>query len=1542
MVGSHAVADLSTVGLAGIALAVVLIRIRRRGIGLRLLLGALAAAWLVAVGGGMWSFSAALAERLPTAAARQAAADPCSSGAPVRTFGVSLINIPLFLNRFGDVVPEGRMYVLDENVATVRSSFKRAADPFAQRDLVEPLTLRVNKGDCVAVKFTNRLHEPAPDLEFDPGESVFTLPGETLVGTPGAVTTAKRQFAPAKSAREVRFDTSKAPHASMHFDGLTYDVTASDGTAVGNNPASTAAPGASVSYRLFAGVEGEFQFKDGADMSSHQTGAGNFIGSHAFGAFGAIMVEPPGASWVDSSTGQPLKSGTRAVIQIPDGKDFREQVVFMHDEVEAQPGILTRLCRDGEEGEEADDGSCVEPTAAELAKLKAGTLPDLSGGDADALVQGEVPVKLEWFAFNYRAEPGFNREEVGCPAATRAAQGFNAAECIGEETSLSSWPFGDPGGGDLVFPSYRGEPTQFRLIHPAEFETHTFHQHVNRWPFDPKDEGGLDEVSKATHHIAVTNALDVQAVSPGSHYSLIMEGGAGSAHDDKPATFGDIIFHCHLYPHFANGMWGLNRTFDRLEDGTRRNPDTTQIPRLIPLADHPAPPAPTADEPGFPHFIPGKFGFKGPKAPLSVAERKTGAAFPPTAAEIRAADDRGQVPGGFFQDPCPATRSDGKPIPVKTFHVSAIELKQTYNPELNWNNPQSRVYVGGTTSAERDAKVAKIRNGEKPEPFSPLLNVGDCVVYHLRNDLPAEFGGTVFDRRQITNEVGIHQHMVQFDVLSSDGAANGWNYDQGADAAAPNKEYTYRDFVHADTATNSFHDHFFPNVHQDNGLFGGATIHPPGCTFHDPTTEAVVHVGTIVDVRCAPGATDYHGRPADGQDYRNVSLFVEDRVPMFKPADASDPGDDRFVTPEGVPIFPAKFPSGSDDQGVMGINYRLEPFEGRRQSDMANVFDSGVHGNPYTPIPRAFEGDLIKWRLFQLSQEESHGFNLDRFRWKQEPRDPDSPLVQAQHIGMLEYFDVHADMGYEVASPGDTGEYRSYVYNYGGADDWFLGTWGTLIVYNCREGFEPPTGRLAWLPDNMPDTICAGAQPAAPGQSPPRDEAKLPIPGSNNPCPHDEDGTITVPTRRFTIAAINKDITYNKAGDHDPHGAMYALEEDVAAIKAGTKKPEPLVIRANAGDCVEVTLKNQLDPAKMQPHCFEGTEPGQLGFRDPSQGGFALPGCLDQPPGNEHNVPGFKPLPVSSRVGLRPAMVDSHVEGAGSNVGYNFPDSTVGPGQSILYRWYAPEEDGATGLGVLQDYADPLNHGHHGLFGGLVIEPKGSTYKDPRTGADLRSGVDAVIVDPNGKDFREHVILMNSDLSLFRKDTNGNTADDLPVPDNLDLALTPSREADDPEDQGEFAINYSNEPWSHRYAVNQDLAKIFSSTAHGDPATPLFRAYPKDPVRLRVAQVVGDPRSTGFALHGHTWRRAPGDPQSQIAAFQGQFNPGVAYNIHLDPAVTGGAGGPGGIPGDYLYRSGTLARHLTGGQWGIFRVLGAKQPDLVELPDHPFTGSRAQ
>ena len=71
---------------------------------------------------------------------------------------------------------------------------------------------------------------------------------------------------------------------------------------------------------------------------------------------------------------------------------------------------------------------------------------------------------------------------------------------------------------------------------------------------------------------------------------------------------GDVIFHCHLYPHFHEGMWTLWRIHDRLEDGSGKLPDGTPVPALLPLKDREQPPGKDALHPGYPNFINGEVG----------------------------------------------------------------------------------------------------------------------------------------------------------------------------------------------------------------------------------------------------------------------------------------------------------------------------------------------------------------------------------------------------------------------------------------------------------------------------------------------------------------------------------------------------------------------------------------------------------------------------------------------------------------------------------------------------------------------------------------------------------------------------------------------------------------------------------------------------------------------------------------------------------------------------------------------------------------------
>ena len=118
-----------------------------------------------------------------------------------------------------------------------------------------------------------------------------------------------------------------------------------------------------------------------------------------------------------------------------------------------------------------------------------------------------------------------------------------------------------------------------------------------------------------------------------------------------------------------------------------------------------------------------------------------------------------------------------------------------------------------------------------------------------------------------------------------------------------------------------------------------------------------------------------------------------------------------------------------------------------------------------------------------------------------------------------------------------------------------------------------------------------------------------------------------------------------------------------------------------------------------------------------------------------------------------------------------------------------------------------------------------------------------------------------------------------------------------------------------------------SSKVHGDPATPVFRAYAGDPVWFRVLQGQDRGRAHTFLLHGHEWPNQPNDPTSLPRSSQDGVMPGRSFNFGL----IGGAGGRQRASGDYLFRDGLLLNQVNAGLWGLMRVEGAPAPDLKPL-----------
>ena len=149
---------------------------------------------------------------------------------------------------------------------------------------------------------------------------------------------------------------------------------------------------------------------------------------------------------------------------------------------------------------------------------------------------------------SYRAEPMRNR----LPLTEDYADS-------GEDISMSSWVYGDP--APPILRAYVGDPSKIRLIHGGIKETHVFHLHNHQWLRNPED----------TH----STIIDSISISPQETFTLDILYGAGSLN----GTIGDVIFHCHLYPHFHEGMWTLWRIHDRLEDGNGRLPEEQQFRR---------------------------------------------------------------------------------------------------------------------------------------------------------------------------------------------------------------------------------------------------------------------------------------------------------------------------------------------------------------------------------------------------------------------------------------------------------------------------------------------------------------------------------------------------------------------------------------------------------------------------------------------------------------------------------------------------------------------------------------------------------------------------------------------------------------------------------------------------------------------------------------------------------------------------------------------------------------------------------------------------
>jgi len=624
-------------------------------------------------------------------------------------------------------------------------------------------------------------------------------------------------------------------------------------------------------------------------------------------------------------------------------------------------------------------------------------------------------------------------------------------------------------------------------------------------------------------------------------------------------------------------------------------------------------------------------------------------------------------------------------------------------------------------------------------------------------------------------------------------------------------------------------------------------------------------------------------------------------------------------------------------------------------------------GDPSTPLLRAYEGDRVQIRMLVGAHEEGHNFSVHGMKWLFELGWLDSGFRNSQMSGISEHFE------FDLAPLKDVTlnlPFEDYLYATGSAvDDLWNGSWGLIRAYMGPEF----TTALATSPSNPDGKVAPFINEGA----------------FKGPCP------ITAPLRKFNIVALPAadvlgadGLVFNGSSANGgpltaPDAILYvqkgdlkkgkgALKDRYVAFKPGIK-PEPLILRAAAGDCIAVTLDASQIPTTVPKH---------NGFN-------TLPMIVANFNSNE--------LAPSKQMGLHPQLLDYDIgSGDGMNVGWN-PKQTIGPGEqrapeSALdpeqpdvgkFRWYAGQVSVCVGGGPVPQCnqqadgwrvaipmefgavslmpADPIKHSEHGAVGSLVVEPEGATWLDDGFSA----GKDGVGGTPDDKctsstvnscshasatvtlsdgltRFRDFVLVYEDDLNMRCKGCGiapgtpgaGPAADADAIP-NL-------AEAEDPEDSGQKAFNYKTEPLWLRMGFkpstpltetrNLDFTDVLSSALHGDPETPIFTADPSTPVRFRVVHPGGHARNHVFQVHGHIWQQIPwvkdsteiGDNQTAdgrwISEFKGAQE-GIGPSSHFNFVLQNGAGGKAGVSGDYLFRD-QPSFQFDGGLWGILRVCG--------------------
>ena len=850
-----------------------------------------------------------------------------------------------------------------------------------------------------------------------------------------------------------------------------------------------------------------------------------------------------------------------------------------------------------------------------------------------------------------------------------------------------------------------------------------------------------------------------------------------------------------------------------------------------------------------------------------------------------------------------------------------IELSAAEGKEEAVVDPNGLLYV----VHEEEAAVRADNN--KKFPLVVRANVYDCVDWTLTSEWLDD---------DITNfqssKINTHFHFLQFDNQASDGVTSGFSYEQsvrpftqfkkevkkglpvpmnakvtkaakkgdkvvsvsnaeqyhvgipiliGADNVKGNEvqrivkiekgkltlaqplkhdhpvddiltvEFTRQRFwADADVGSVFWHDHAFGGTTWPHGAVGTIIIEPFGSTWHDPKTGAPIRTGPVADIH----ATERVGHDVAGS-FRELMVHIMDTVPHTV----------NIVTagnPPGQPVDVAL-------EAGRTVSFIMPPNDKIKMTPMP-FLNGGTHTT----------GGALNFRAEPFAQRLSNNPDPSKLFSSKVHGDPSTAMLRAYTGDAMVFrlLDVTMNESNVFTISGHTFWSERYAQEANRKHSLHIGIAerydlvvaeaggprhqpGDYLLFNGRSSkfSEGSWGIIRVLGEQVPDL-----QPL-----PNKAYGKEGMPEKLPVCPSD------APVKNFNVVAIDFpgmnlnpnapeaiEVDFERKIElRNPNAKIFVLEDEVAKV-SGDAQPMPLTIRVNVGDCMKVKLTNKMKESRASFSAF----------------GMAF---------------------------------DPH-DSQGVNLGNNGGEQTVAPGESRVYTFYADPFNGE-GQILAWDWGNVNLNPRNGLFAGIIIGPKGSTYRDPKTGEDVslkNSWVADVIVD--------HTIQGNEnranyrDVALFFQDEDNiiGTAF-MPYVQNV---------------AGLTAINYRAEPYPYRTEVGCTLGRMFQPCEVDnpkDPVTPVIEAHAGDPVRIHVFGASSEQNGM-FTVEKHEWPIEPFLPGADMISTV-EFAASEGLDVYIP-----GAGGKWSLPGDYTYGNGRLP-YSQSGQWGYMRVLPNTDQRILPL-----------